>query len=118
MPTIAPAKLYPTKNDLPEASRVQVITLLNQRLADCIDLQAQCKQAHWNVKGPTFIALHKLFDDIYADVTAYVDLIAERIVQLGGIAAATVGVVAEPPPLVDHPPGPPPPPQPSAPPSA
>jgi starvation-inducible DNA-binding protein len=103
MPTIAPAKLYPTKNDLPEASRVQVITLLNQRLADCIDLQAQCKQAHWNVKGPTFIALHKLFDDIYADVTGYVDLIAERIVQLGGIAEGTVGVVAERTTLVDYP---------------
>jgi starvation-inducible DNA-binding protein len=103
MPTIAPAKLYPTKNDLPEGSRVQVITLLNQRLADCIDLQAQCKQAHWNVKGPTFIALHKLFDDIYADVTAYVDLIAERIVQLGGIAEGTVGVVAERSTLVDYP---------------
>src|SRR5260370_17814010 len=103
MPTIAPAKLYPTKNDLPEASRVQVIALLNQRLADCIDLQAQCKQAHWNVKGPTFIALHKLFDDVYADVTDYVDLIAERIVQLGGIAEGTVGVVAERPTLVDYP---------------
>jgi starvation-inducible DNA-binding protein len=103
MPTIAPAKLYPTKNDLPEASRIQVITLLNQRLADCIDLQAQCKQAHWNVKGPTFIALHKLFDDIYADVTDYVDLIAERIVQLGGIAEGTVGVVAERSTLVDYP---------------
>jgi starvation-inducible DNA-binding protein len=103
MPTIAPAKLYPTKNDLPEASRVQVITLLNQRLADCIDLQTQSKQAHWNVKGPTFIALHKLFDDIYADVTGYVDLIAERIVQLGGIAEGTVGVVAERTTLVDYP---------------
>jgi starvation-inducible DNA-binding protein len=103
MPTIAPAKLYPTKNDLPEASRVQVITLLNQRLADCIDLQAQCKQAHWNVKGPTFIALHKLFDEVYADVTNYVDLIAERIVQVGGIAEGTVGVVAERSTLVDYP---------------
>jgi starvation-inducible DNA-binding protein len=103
MPTIAPAKLYPTKNDLPEATRVQVITLLNQRLADCIDLQAQCKQAHWNVKGPTFIALHKLFDEIYADVTDYADLIAERIVQLGGIAEGTVGVVAERSTLVDYP---------------
>jgi starvation-inducible DNA-binding protein len=103
MPTIAPARLYPTKNDLPEASRVQVIALLNQRLADCIDLQTQCKQAHWNVKGPTFIALHKLFDDVYADVTNYVDLVAERIVQLGGIAEGTVGVVAERTTLVDYP---------------
>src|SRR5438128_6870159 len=100
--TTAP-RLYPTKNDLPEASRLEVIGLLNQRLADCIDLQAQCKQAHWNVKGPTFIALHKLFDEINEDVEAYVDLIAERIVQLGGIAEGTVGVVADRSTLLDYP---------------
>src|SRR5207244_12448514 len=86
---------YPTKNDLPEAARGEAVALLNQRLADCIDLQTQCKQAHWNVKGPTFIALHKLFDEINEDVEGYVDLIAERIVQLGGIAEGTVGVVAD-----------------------
>ena len=79
-----PSRLYSTKNDLPQAARVQVIELLNQRLADSIDLQTQCKQAHWNVKGPAFIALHKLFDEINEDVEEYVDLIAERIVQLGG----------------------------------
>src|SRR2546428_11948968 len=100
--TTAP-RLYPTKNDLPEASRLEAIGLLNQRLADCIDLQTQCKQAHWNVKGPTFIALHKLFDEINEDVEAYVDLIAERIVQLGGIAEGTVGVVADRSTLLDYP---------------
>ena len=73
-----PSRLYSTKNDLPQATRVQVIELLNQRLADCIDLQTQCKQAHWNVKGPSFIALHKLFDEINEDVEEYVDLLAER----------------------------------------
>ncbi len=87
------ARLYATKNDLPEAARVEAIALLNQRLADCIDLQTQCKQAHWNVKGSTFIALHKLFDEINEEVVEYVDLIAERIVQLGGIAEGTVGAV-------------------------
>ncbi len=94
---------YPTKNDLPEAARGEAVALLNQRLADCIDLQTQCKQAHWNVKGPTFIALHKLFDEINEDVEGYVDLIAERIVQLGGIAEGTVGVVADRSTLVDYP---------------
>jgi starvation-inducible DNA-binding protein len=88
-----PARLYATKNDLPEATRVEVIELLNQRLAESIDLQTQCKQAHWNVKGPSFIGLHKLFDDVNEDVEGYVDLIAERIVQLGGIAEGTVGAV-------------------------
>src|SRR5436309_13903521 len=57
-------KLFATKNDLPEDKRVEVIGLLNQRLAEAIDLQTQCKQAHWNVKGPSFIGLHKLFDDV------------------------------------------------------
>ncbi len=89
----ASARLYTTKNDLPEAKRVEAIGLLNQRLAECIDLQTQCKQAHWNVKGPTFIALHKLFDEVNEEVEDYVDLIAERIVQLGGIAEGTVGAV-------------------------
>jgi starvation-inducible DNA-binding protein len=101
-PTTTP-KLHPTKNDLPEASRLEAVGLLNQRLADCIDLQAQAKQAHWNVKGPTFIALHKLFDEINADVAQYADLLAERVVQLGGIAEGTVGVVAERSTLVDYP---------------
>jgi starvation-inducible DNA-binding protein len=88
-------RLFPTKNDLPAATRVKVAALLNQRLADCIDLQTQCKQAHWNVKGSSFIALHKLFDDINEDVEAYVDLLAERVVQLGGVAEGTARMVAE-----------------------
>ncbi len=87
-------RLYRTKNDLPEPDRAEVIDLLNQRLADSINLQTQCKQAHWNVKGPTFIALHELFDQINESVEDYIDLIAERIVQLGGIANGTASVVA------------------------
>jgi starvation-inducible DNA-binding protein len=87
--------MYPTKNDLPEAVRTKVIELLNARLADAIDLQTQCKQAHWNVKGPSFIALHKLFDDINEDVEDYVDLVAERAVQLGGVADGTARSIAK-----------------------
>jgi starvation-inducible DNA-binding protein len=89
------ARLFPTKNDLPAATRTRVAELLNARLADCIDLQTQCKQAHWNVKGPSFIALHKLFDEINEEVEEYVDLLAERVVQLGGIAEGTARMVAE-----------------------
>ena len=79
--------MYPTKNDLPEGTRRQVIELCNARLADAIDLQTQTKQAHWNVKGPDFIALHKLFDEV--------DLLAERAVQLGGVADGTARSVAK-----------------------
>ena len=86
---------HATLNDLPESARSQVIDLLNQRLADAIDLELQTKQAHWNVKGPQFIALHKLFDEVHGATDDYVDLLAERIVQLGGIAEGVAAVVAE-----------------------
>jgi starvation-inducible DNA-binding protein len=87
--------LYETKNPLPAETRAAAVRLMNRRLADCIDLQSQCKQAHWNVKGPAFIGLHKLFDEIYEATEEYIDVIAERIVQLGGIAEGTVRVAAE-----------------------
>ena len=87
--------MFPTKNDLSEAIRSKVVDLLNARLADAIDLQTQCKQAHWNVKGANFIALHKLFDEVNEDVEEYVDLIAERAVQLGGLAEGTARSVAK-----------------------
>jgi starvation-inducible DNA-binding protein len=86
--------VFKTKNDLPERTRVKAVELLNARLADCIDLQTQTKQAHWNVKGPTFFALHELFDKISGDVQGYVDDMAERAVQLGGVAEGTVRTVA------------------------
>ena len=59
---------YPTKNDIPKEKRIALNALLNLRLADAIDLQMQLKQAHWNVKGPNFIGLHKLFDEVYQAV--------------------------------------------------
>jgi len=82
--------MYKTKNDLPEKIRNQAIEILNVNLASSVDLMHQAKQAHWNVKGATFIALHKLFDEIVDAVEEYMDLIAERVVQLGGIAEGTI----------------------------
>lgn len=87
-------KLYKTGNDLPKDTRVQLIGLLNARLADAVDLHMQMKQAHWNVKGPHFIGLHELFDKIHAATGDYVDVIAERAVQLGGVAEGTVRISA------------------------
>ena len=86
--------MYETENDIPLKRRQELNTLLNQRLADAVDLQMQMKQAHWNVKGPSFIGLHELFDQVDEAVESYVDMIAERIVQLGGIAEGTVRVAA------------------------
>lgn len=98
----APA-MYKTVNDIPLDERIELKTLMNLRLASAIDLQLQMKQAHWNVKGPSFIGLHKLFDEIDEAVESYVDSIAERIVQLGGIAEGTVRVTASRSQLDDYP---------------
>jgi starvation-inducible DNA-binding protein len=87
-------KMYETENDISLKRRSELNTLMNQRLADAVDLQMQIKQAHWNVKGPSFIGLHELFDKVYHSVESYVDMIAERIAQLGGIAEGTVRVAA------------------------
>lgn len=87
--------MNPTKNDLPAESRSAVADLLNERLADLIDLQLQAKQAHWNVKGPHFIGLHELFDSVAEALEGSVDEIAERITSLGGIAEGTVGAVGK-----------------------
>lgn len=91
----APAPLtYETENDLRKEARAALVGIINQRLADAVDLQTQLKQAHWNVKGPHFIGLHELFDKIAEDVESYVDMIAERAVQLGGVAEGTARVTA------------------------
>jgi starvation-inducible DNA-binding protein len=95
--------MFNTKNDLPECVRIKAIELLNARLADAIDLQTQIKHAHWNVKGPNFIALHELFDKINEDVEDYVDDIAERAVQLGGVAEGTARMAANRSSLAEYP---------------
>ena len=84
-------KMYETENDISQNRRSELNALMNQRLADAVDLQMQMKQAHWNVKGPSFIGLHELFDKVDEAVESYVDMIAERIVQLGGIAEGRCG---------------------------
>ncbi len=96
-------ELYSTENSLSLDHRVNLSRLMNQRLASAIDLQLQLKQAHWNVKGPSFIALHELFDKANAEVEGYVDIIAERIVQFGGIACGTVRHCAASTELADYP---------------
>ena len=79
---------------LPEEQQAKLIELLNRRLADTIDLQLQSRQAYWNVKGPHFMALRELFDKVTEGVEEYTNLIAEHIVQLGGMAEGTAQAVA------------------------
>jgi len=83
-----------TRNDLPATVRSTMVELLNANLATALDLALSAKQAHWNVKGPTFFSLHALFDQIAAAAHAWADDLAERAVQLGGIADGTVGAIA------------------------
>lgn len=87
--------MYDTRNDLPADTRTRVVELLNARLADAIDLGTQAKHAHWNVKGPNFIALHELFDKVAESVEDHIDTLAERITALGGIAYGTIASVAK-----------------------
>jgi starvation-inducible DNA-binding protein len=93
-PSDAGAAMHSTRIDLTAKARTRMTGVLNARLADALDLQLQAKQAHWNVKGPSFIALHELFDRIAGETAAHVDDIAERITALGGVAEGTVQAVA------------------------
>lgn len=86
--------MYDTRNDLPATVRSKMVELLNGRLADAIDLGAQAKHAHWNVKGPNFIALHELFDKVAEHIEDHIDTLAERITALGGTAHGTIATVS------------------------
>src|SRR5690606_32084585 len=76
-------------------ARKTVIDILNARLADAIDLALITKQAHWNLKGPNFIAVHEMLDPMRAAIDGHVDVIAERVAQLDGIALGTSQIVAK-----------------------
>jgi starvation-inducible DNA-binding protein len=92
--TVSKKTLYPTRIDLSEDIRVKVVEILNQTLAATLDLKTQTKQAHWNVKGMDFYQLHELFDELAGELEEYVDLVAERVTALGGIAMGTARIAA------------------------
>jgi starvation-inducible DNA-binding protein len=85
--------MHKTRNDIAANARKGIVELLNARLADLVDLQLATKHAHWNVKGPNFIALHEMFDDLAATLAAPIDDMAERITALGGTAMGSVQAV-------------------------
>src|SRR5947208_16365938 len=84
---------FRTHNDLSSNAKRISIGVLNARLADAIDLALLTKQAHWNIKGPQFIALHEMIDGFRTELDEHVDTMAERVVQLGGTALGITQVV-------------------------
>jgi len=87
--------MHATRNTLSPNIRAQSVELLNKHLAAAIDLHGQVKQAHWNVRGPGFIAVHTLFDKVADEAEIYSDLIAERARALGGSAEGTIQTAAK-----------------------
>lgn len=91
------------KTDMTSNSKAEVIGLLNEQLAAAIDLALVTKQAHWNIKGAQFIAVHEMLDMFRAELDTHVDTIAERIPQLGGLALGIAQTVASMTPLKPYP---------------
>jgi starvation-inducible DNA-binding protein len=96
--------LFSTRNNLDAGARDKIVSLLNQHLADTFDLYSQTKQAHWNVKGPQFFALHELFDKLAAQLVDDIDTVAERSTALGGTARGTARQSAAASRLLEYPP--------------
>ncbi len=94
---------YTSRLDIPAHIRKHSIELLQARLSDAIDLDLQTKQAHWNVKGRNFHQLHLFFDSVHDVVEEFVDLIAERITSLGGVADGRVQTTAKASSLYEYP---------------
>ena len=87
-------KLYETRLDLSAKIREKVVDVLNLTLATTLDLKTQTKQAHWNVKGKDFYQLHELFDEMAGELEEYVDMVAERVTALAGVAYGTARVAS------------------------
>jgi starvation-inducible DNA-binding protein len=87
--------LHFTRIDLPANVRSKIIDILNQTLANTLDLKTQVKQAHWNVKGMDFYQLHQLFDEMSSELEEFIDLVAERVTALGGTALGTARLAAQ-----------------------
>ncbi len=75
---------------LTDQQRQGVINLLNRDLADNYLLLVKTKKFHWDIVGPQFLTLHKLWEEHYNVLTANIDACAERIRTLGGYPIGTM----------------------------
>jgi starvation-inducible DNA-binding protein len=87
--------MYKTPSNLSEAARTDISRMLNDRLADGLDLHSHIKVAHWNVRGPQFPSLHPLFEQFATQLALHNDAMAERAVTLGALAVGTARQVAK-----------------------
>src|SRR5919107_2137878 len=90
-----PQNTRSTRNDVPSNAKKVSINILQGCLIDSVDLYNATRQAHWNVKGPHFGELHRLFEEFYNALHTSSDDLAERVVQLGGTANGTTQVLAK-----------------------